>query len=218
MNIEWFGQACLKVTTKPGPNGDVTVIFDPYEPGKVGLKLPKLTGDILAITHDHFDHNYKAAVSGDYFLITGPGEYEIKQTFIYGIPGWHDNTEGKDRGPNTMYVLESEGMLLAHLGDLGQHQLTNEQLEQLEGVDILAIPVGGTYTIDAKQAVDIVQQIEPRIVIPIHYHIPGNKIKLDTADKFVKAMGVKNPEVVEKFKITKKDLPAEETKVVILKG
>lgn len=218
MIIEWYGQACLKVTTKPGPNGEVTVIFDPYDPAKVGLKLPKLTGDILAITHDHFDHNFTAGVSGEYFLIKGPGEYEVKQTFIYGIPGWHDNSEGSERGPNTMYVLESEGMLLAHLGDLGQHQLTNEQLEQLEGVDILALPVGGTYTIDAKQAVDIIQQIEPRIVIPIHYHIAGGTSKIDGVDKFVKAMGVREATAIDKYKVSKKDLPTEETKIIILKG
>lgn len=218
MQIEWLGQACIKIQTKPGPNGEVTVIFDPYEPAKVGLKLPKLTSDIVAITHDHFDHNYTAGITGDYFLIEGPGEYEVKQTFIYGIPGFHDNTGGSQRGSITMYVLESEGMLLAHLGDLGQTELTDEQIEQLEGVDILIIPVGGVYTIDAKQAVNIISQIEPRIVIPIHYAIPGLKIKLDPLDKFLKIMGVKSSEVIDKYKITKKDLPSEETKVVVLKA
>ncbi|MFH1112003.1 MAG: MBL fold metallo-hydrolase [Patescibacteria group bacterium] len=218
MNIEWFGQSCIKIQTKPGPNGEVTVIFDPFDPAKVGLKLPKLSGDIVAITHDHFDHNYLAGVSGDYFLIKGPGEYEVKQTFIYGIPGFHDNTGGSERGPITMYLLESEGMLLAHMGDLGQTQLTDEQLEQLEGVDILILPVGGVYTIDAKQAVEIISQIEPRIVIPIHYALPGSKIKLDNLDKFLKVMGIKNSEAVAKFKISKKDLPVEETKVIVLKA
>ncbi|MFH1867070.1 MAG: MBL fold metallo-hydrolase [Patescibacteria group bacterium] len=217
MYIEWFGQACLKIQTKPGPNGEVTVIFDPYESAKVGLKLPRLSGDIVAITHDHFDHNYTAGVAGDYFLIKGPGEYEVKQTFIYGVPGYHDNSQGSERGTITMYVLESEGILLAHLGDLGQAELTNEQLEQLEGVDVLILPVGGTYTIDAKQAVEIIRQVEPRIVIPIHYHLPGLKIKLDVVDKFLKAMGVKhNDRISGKYKINKKDLPSEETKVVVL--
>lgn len=218
MQIEWFGQACLKIQTKPGSNGEVTVIFDPYDP-KIGLKMPHVTADILAITHDHYDHNYKAGVGGDYFLIDGPGEYEVKQTFIYGISGWHDNNNGADRGPITMYVLESEGILVAHLGDIGQHELTTIQLEQLEGVDILVIPVGGIYTVDAKQAVNIINQIEPRIVIPIHYQLPGKAgAKLDGVDKFLKEMGIKNPETTDKFKISKKDLPSEETKVVVLKS
>ncbi len=218
MQIEWLGQACIKIQTKPGPNGEVIVIFDPYDPVKVGLKLPKLTADIVAVTHNHFDHNYAAGVAGDYFLIEGPGEYEVKQTFIYGLSGFHDNTSGSQRGSITMYVLESEGMLLAHLGDLGQTELTDEQIEQLEGVDILILPVGGVYTIDAKQAVEVISQIEPRIVIPIHYAVPGLKIKLDALDKFLKIMGVKSSEVLEKYRITKKDLPAEETKVVVLKA
>ena len=217
MQIEWFGQACLKIQTKPGSNGDVTVIFDPYNP-IIGLKMPKLTADILAITHDHKDHNYKEGVSGDYFLINGPGEYEAKQTFVYGIPGWHDEKQGAERGAITMYLLESEGMLVAHLGDIGQNELTPTQLEQLEGVDILFIPVGGVYTVDAQKAVNIVNQIEPRIVIPIHYQLPGLKLsnKLDGVEKFLKAIGAKDPETTDKYKITKKDLPSEDTKVVVL--
>ncbi|MBI5733363.1 MAG: MBL fold metallo-hydrolase [Candidatus Kerfeldbacteria bacterium] len=215
MLIQWFGQACLKVQAKPGPNNEVTVIFDPFEPAKIGLKLPRLSGDVVAITHDHFDHNYKDGVSGDYFLINGPGEYEVKQTFIYGIPSWHDASEGKERGLNTMYLLEAEGLSLAHLGDFGQNELTSSQLEQLEGVDILVLPVGGVYTIDAKKAAELVGAIEPRIVIPIHYKIPGLKVNLEPVDKFVRELGLK-AETMEKLKVTKKDLPAEETKLILL--
>jgi len=216
MVIQWYGQACLKVQTKPGPNGEVTVLFDPYDP-KIGLKLPKITADVVAVTHDHYDHNNVAAVSGDYFLIKGPGEYEVKQTFIYGLPGFHDNSSGSERGAITMYLLETEGMSLAHLGDLGQAQLTDEQLEHLEGVDILVLPVGGTYTIGAKQAAEIVAQVEPRLVIPIHYQLPGLKVgaTLDGVEKFVRELGV-SPVREEKLKLSKKDLPAEETKLVIL--
>lgn len=216
MVIQWFGQSCIKVQTKPGPNGEVTVLFDPFDPVKLGLKLPKLSADIVAVTHDHFDHNYVAGVSGEYFLINGPGEYEVKQTFIYGLPGFHDNNQGADRGRITMYLLESEGMSLAHLGDLGQTELTQEQLEHLEGVDILLLPVGGVYTINAKQAAAIVSQIDPRIIIPIHYRLPGLKENFDPVDKFIQEIGLKStPE--EKFKIVKKDLPQEETKLVLLK-
>ncbi len=216
MIIEWFGQACIRVQTKPGPNGEVTCIFDPFDPKFLGLKLPKLTADILAITHNHEDHNYQAGIDGNFFLIKDPGEYEVKQTFLYGIPGFHDNREGVERGSITMYLMQSEGLALVHLGDLGQTELTDTQLEQLEGADILIIPVGGTYTLDGKQAAEVVKQIEPRIVIPVHYYLPGMKFKLDGADKFIKAMGAKMPIAIDKLKISKKDLLTEETKVVLL--
>lgn len=216
MLIQWYGQACLKVQAKPGPNGEVTVVFDPFDP-KIGLKLPKLQADVLALTHDHYDHNYAAGIGGDYFLITGPGEYEVKQTFIYGVPGYHDDKQGAERGAITMYLLESEGLSLAHLGDLGQTELSQAQLEYLEGVHILVLPVGGTYTVNAKQAAAIVAQVEPRIVIPIHYQIPGLKLgkPLDGVDKFVRELGLK-PQTEDKLKVTLKDIPQEETKLVIL--
>ncbi len=207
----------MRIVTKPGPNGDVAVVFDPFDPKQVGLPLPKLSADLVAVSHDHFDHNYLEGVSGDYTLVQGPGEYEVKQTFLYGIPGYHDAQGGKERGTVTMYLLESEGISVAHLSDIGQTELTSEQLELLEGADILLVPVGGVYTVDGKQAHELVTQIEPRIVIPIHYHLPGMKVKLDAVDKFVKEMGIK-PEETDKLKIAKKDLPQEETKLVILKA
>lgn len=216
MLIQWFGQSCFKVQTKPGPNGEVTVIFDPFDSSKMGLSLPKLSADIVAITHDHFDHNHVAAVGGDYFLIQGPGEYEAKQTFIYGVPGWHDNSSGSERGANTMYLLESEGISVAHLGDIGQQELSESQIEYLEGADILLLPVGGKYTVNAKEAHELVNQIEPRIVIPMHYKLPGLKVDLDPVDKFVKELGL-SAQTEEKFRIVKKDLPQDETKLVLLK-
>lgn len=217
MVIEWLGQACLKVQTKPGPGDDVTVLFDPFDPAKVGFKLPKVTADVVAITHDHADHNNVSGVSGEPFVIQGPGEYEVKQTFFYGIPGFHDNSQGSERGLNTIYLMESEGLSVAHLGDFGQAELTPAQLESLEGVDILVIPVGGVYTIDGKQAAALVGELEPRIVIPIHYKVPGfnNDSKLETVEKFIHELGLK-AEPVEKFKVSKKDLPQEETKLVLL--
>lgn len=216
MVIQWYGQACLEVRIKPGPNGEVTVVFDPFDP-KIGLKLPKLSADVVAVTHDHYDHSNIAGVSGDPFLIQGPGEYEVKQTFFYGIPGWHDEVGGAERGAITMYLMEGEGLSLAHLGDLGQPELTEAQLEHLEGVDILVLPVGGTYTVNAKQAAAIVSQVEPRIIIPIHYQLPGLKLSkpLDGIEKFVHELGLK-PETLDKLKVTKKDLPQEETKLVVL--
>ena len=115
-----------------------------------------------------------------------------------------------------MYLLESENISLAHLGDIGQTQLDDGQLEYLEGADILLIPVGGKYTVNAKQARDLINQIEPRIVIPMHYKMPGLKVEIDGVDKFVKELGL-TPQYEEKLRLSKKDLPQEDTKLVILK-
>lgn len=210
MNITWLGQACFKIQGK-----EVTIITDPYD-SKIGLNLPRLNAEILTISHNHYDHNNIKAVSGQPFIIDTPGEYEIKKVFIWGIPSWHDNSEGAVRGANTIFIYQLEDIKLAHLGDLGT-TLSNEQLEKLEGVDILLIPVGGIYTIDGKKAAEVVNQIEPRIVIPMHYKIPNLKIKLEAVDKFCNEMGVKKNGPEEKLKITKKDLPAEEIKIIILK-
>ena len=210
MNITWLGQACFKIQGK-----EVTIITDPYD-GKIGLKLPRLNAEIVTISHNNYDHNNIKAVSGQPFIIDTPGEYEIKKVFIWGIPSWHDNKEGADRGANTIFIYQFEDIKLAHLGDLGT-TLSNGQLEKLEGVDILLIPVGGVYTIDGKKAAEVVNQIEPRIVIPMHYKIPNLKIKLEAVDKFCSEMGVKKNGPEEKLKITKKDLPAEEIKIIILR-
>ncbi|MCH7492549.1 MBL fold metallo-hydrolase [Patescibacteria group bacterium] len=210
MYITWHGQACFKIQGK-----ETVIITDPYE-NKIGLKLPRLNGAIVTVSHDHYDHNNITAIGGDPFVISIPGEYEVQGIFIQGLTSWHDNKEGADRGKNTIFIFEIEEIKIAHLGDLGT-TLSDQQLEKLERIDILLIPVGGTYTIDAKQAAAVVSQIEPRIVIPMHYKIPGLNIKLQNAEPFCNEMGVKKNEAEDKLKITKKELPAEETKVILLK-
>lgn len=210
MQITWLGQSCFKIQGK-----DITVVNDPYDKS-IGLKLPRLNADILTVSHDHYDHSNIEAVSGNPFVITTPGEYEIKGVFIYGIPSFHDNKQGVERGLNIIYLFEFEGLKIVHLGDLG-HLLTDEQLEKMGNIDILLVPIGGVYTINADQASEVISQIEPRIVIPMHYKIPGLKVNLDGINKFSKEMGIKESEALDKLRITKKDLPQEETKVVILK-
>jgi L-ascorbate metabolism protein UlaG (beta-lactamase superfamily) len=212
MIITWLGQSCFKLQTQ-----NATVLIDPYTK-EIGIRLPKVTADFVLVTHDHYDHNNVADVSGSPYVASTPGEYEVRGVFAHGISAFHDATEGKDRGAITMYRIEAEGMTLAHLGDLGQPKLTDEQFEQLNGVDILFIPVGGIYTIDAKAAVDIITQLEPRVVIPMHYKIPGlnPKLGLDGVEKFIKQMGLTTNGREDKLKIVKKDLPQEETKVILL--
>lgn len=211
MLITWLGQACFKIEGK-----DTTIVIDPY--ADIGLRLPKLTAQVLLITHDHHDHANRAGVSGSPYIIEGPGEYESRNVFVYGIPGFHDTSEGAERGMVTMYTIEYEGLTIAHLGDLGTPDLTAEQKEKLDDVDILMIPIGGTFTIDAKGASKVISQIEPRIVIPMHYQIPGLKLskKIEDEEKFRREMGAKT-EVMDKLRITTKDIPQEETRIIFLK-
>ena len=216
MHIIWQGQSCFQILAARGKGEQVSVVIDPFSED-LGIKEPKLAADILLITHEHKDHNNKKSVSGNPFLVASPGEYEVKETFIQGISSFHDQKEGKERGINTIYTVEAEGMRLCHLGDLGQKELTPEQLERIGDIDVLMIPVGGNYTIGSEEATKIISQIEPRIVIPMHYDLPKLKVKLEGVEKFLKAMGVKSLEPLPKFSVKKKDLPEEETKVVLLK-
>lgn len=215
MNIVWKGQSCFQISSNPSKNGSISIVIDPFDK-EIGLRTPKLQADILLLTHDHHDHNNIKAVSGDYLLIDGPGEYDIKGSFIQGIHSFHDNSQGKERGANTIYIIETEDIRICHLGDLGQKELTTEQLDKIGDVDILMIPVGGTYTIDSAEAIMIMSQIEPRIIIPMHYHIPKLSIKIDGVDKFLKALNIKKTETLPKFNIKKKDISTEKVKVILL--
>ena len=216
MQIIWRGQSCFEILSSQGKNNHVNIVVDPFDEG-TGLRVPKLEADILLVSHEHHDHNNVKAVEGDPFLIQGPGEYEIKGVYIQGIDSFHDASLGKEKGQNTIYTIEVEDLRLCHLGDLGQKELTPEQVEKIGEIDILIIPVGGVYTISAKEAVKIMSQIEPNIVIPMHYQIPKLKIKLEELDRFLKSMGIKKIEPLPKLSIKKKDISSEEAKIIVLK-
>lgn len=220
MKISWYGQACFQIITENRKKEKVSIAIDPFSE-KVGLRLPKLKADILLITHDHHDHNNKAAVSGTVFspkpfIIEGCGEYEIKGIFIRGIPAFHDSVEGKERGRITIYIIESEEMSVCHLGDLGQLELTPEQLDKVNNVDVLMIPVGGKYTITAKEAFKIMSQIEPKITIPMHYSLPKLRANLASVNQFLKTLGIKSLKPIPTLSIKRKDLSEEEAKIVVL--
>lgn len=215
MNIVWKGQSCFQISTTPNKNGLVSIVIDPFDK-ETGLKVPKFQANILLTTHNHRDHNNTRAVSGEYLLINRPGEYDIKSIFIEGIPSFHDDSQGKEKGANTIYTIKSEDIKICHLGDLGQKELNPEQLKRIGEVDILMIPIGGTYTIDSSEAIKIMAQIEPKIIIPMHYHLPGMKIKLDSIDKFLKILGIKKAETTAKLSIKKKDISDQEAKIITL--
>jgi L-ascorbate metabolism protein UlaG (beta-lactamase superfamily) len=215
MMIFYLGQSCFKLQDKAGPEG-VTLVTDPFDK-ELGLKVPNFEADIVTISHQHHDHNNSGALRANPFIIDTPGEYDIKGVMVQGVETFHDAKGGTERGKNIVYRIEMDDLTIVHLGDLG-HSLTDEQLEQLDDVDILFIPVGGKFTIDAKTAVEVIGQLEPRIVIPMHYKIAGSKseqLQLDPAEKFIKELGVA-PRKEEKLKIAKKDLPQEGMELVIL--
>lgn len=214
MDITSLGHSSFKLRGK-----SASLVTDPFETNKVGLPFPKHTvADIVTISHEHEDHNAKRAVEGNPFIISGPGEYEIKGVGIVGIGVYHDDVKGAKRGKNTMYRIEIDGISLVHLGDLG-HEFSASEVDSLDGVDVLFVPVGGVYTIDPAQASKVVHEIEPTFVIPMHYNRPGMDQKIfgdmTGVEAFLKEMGKAGVPPVTKLTISKDKLP-EEMQVVVL--
>ena len=210
MKITWHGHSCFKIVTN-----NTVIVTDPF--GKnIGLKPIRCEADIVTVSHEHYDHNNVSVLRGSPFIINEPGEYELKGVVIRGINSFRDKKQGEEKGLSTLFVIGAEGIRICHLGDLGQKELTGEQLESLGDVDILLIPVGGIYTVDGEEAVKIINQIEPKIVIPMHYKIPNLTIKLQGVDNFLKEIG-REKQIVERLVIKKKDLPKEEIRVIVMK-
>jgi L-ascorbate metabolism protein UlaG (beta-lactamase superfamily) len=201
MEITYLGHSCFKIVGKRG-----SILTDPFDPSKVGIKLGKQDADVVTVSHDHFDHNYTAIMKSEFLLLDSPGEYEIRESEFVGVEAYHDDVAGAERGKVTMFAVEVDGVKMAHLGDLGT-ELTSEQLDKLDGVDVLMIPVGGKATIDAETAVKVVGQLDPKIVIPMHYRT-GRMTDLDPVEAFFKEMAV-TPVPQDKLKLTPKDLPLE---------
>ena len=207
MNIRWHGHSCFRLESK-----EATLLIDPF-PREIGLKPPKIDADIILSTHGHYDHAYLDGAPKESFIIKEPGEFEKSGITIQGLLSYHDNVKGMQRGLNTIYIITLEDMRICHLGDIGQESLTQEQVSEIGTVDILFIPIGGTYTINAAQAIKIIQEIEPKIIIPMHYMVDGLLIDLDGPEKFLREIGI-TPEQVDTFKIAKKNLPTDEMKLV----
>jgi len=215
IEIQWLGHSCFRIKAREG-----IVVTDPYSP-ETGYRLGRPAAHIVTVSHDEPDHNNAAGVKGmrgDPVLLTGPGEYEVGGIFIMGIRTYRDMRKGKVRGKNTVYLMEFAEMNICHLGDLG-HPLSDEELADISKADVLLIPVGGKHSLAATQAAEVVAQIEPRIVIPMHYNHPAGRIRLDGVEPFFHEMGLKPVEPLELLKIGPGDLPAEdaETRVILLK-
>ena len=213
MDIIFLGHSSFKLKGK-----DASVVTDPFDPQMVGLKYSGVEGEIVTISHDHRDHNQANLVKGVKKVINGPGEYEIMGVSILGFPSFHDDKNGAERGKNTIYVFEIDELRIAHLGDLG-HELAEALVGELGDIDILLLPVGGTFTIGPEIAAKVVQAIEPSIVIPMHYQTPGLNAqgfaKLTGVQEFLKALGL-SVECLPKLSIKKEDITEEMQKVVVL--
>lgn len=168
MEISYLGHSCFKIKTKTG-----VVVCDPYSKS-VGFEMPSVAADLVTVSHlQHDDHSAIQTVSAssrrkEPFVITNPGEYEVEGISVFGYPSFHDSSEGKERGANTVYVIQAEDLRILHLGDLG-HPLGEKLIEEFESIDVLMIPVGGVYTISAKEAIEVISKIEPTYVLPMHY-------------------------------------------------
>ncbi len=200
MDISWLGHSCFKIK-----GSHATVITDPYSP-ELGYKLGKNTARIVTLSHQHPGHGYAQGIGGQPRVIKGPGEYEISGVLIIGVATFHDEERGKKRGKNTAYLMEIDDVSVCHLGDLG-HVLTGEQVEEIDNVDVLLLPVGGVSTINAAKAAEVVRLLEPKVVIPMHYKTPALKKELEPVDKFLKEIGAKELAPLPKLSITKSNLP-----------
>lgn len=188
MDIYYLGHSAFKLQGK-----NASILTDPTESSVTGLKFPKISADIVTVSHtQHSDHKSVDLVSDVKKVISGPGEYEIGGISVIGISSFHDDKKGALRGKNTLYVIEIDGLRVVHLGDLG-HTLAEKTLSQMGDIDVLIIPVGGDFTIDAAKAVVVMQAIEPKITIPMHFQTPGlNKAfsKLESEEAFLTASGL----------------------------
>jgi len=208
MEITWLGHSCFLIRGK-----EQTIITDPCHPD-LGYRLGEPEADIVTLSHFHPGHSYIEGVANEPKQIKSPGEYEIGGTFITGVATFHDDKKGELKGKNTIYVIEMDGITLCHLGDLG-HPLSLNLVEELGDVDILFLPVGEVSTIPVDTAVEIVRQLEPPIVIPMHYKTEAFTGNLSLVGKFLDKMRIRELEAKPKLSITSSSLPATTQTIVL---
>jgi len=182
VTVKWHGHACVEIVTSRG----YSIVVDPHDGKSIGLEKPRARADLVLITHDHFDHNAYSVVAYEKTRVLKEfvGETRVDDLRIEGLLTYHDKFGGKRRGKNTVYLIEVEGQRIAHLGDLG-HIPDEPVLSKLKNVDLLVIPVGGTYTIYPDEAWRIVELTTPNNVMPIHYWVEGLNLPLHPVDEFL---------------------------------
>ncbi|MEM2838959.1 MAG: MBL fold metallo-hydrolase [Thermoplasmata archaeon] len=204
MWIRWHGHACFEL------RDSATVIMDPHDGKSIGIPVPTLRGNVVLVSHDHFDHNCVRMVKGsDISVIREPIMTVERGVRIQGFQTYHDSNAGTKRGNNIVYRMEIDSMSFCHLGDLG-HMLSQEHLSQLSPVDVLFIPVGNIFTVDLRTAIDIVKALEPKVVVPMHYRIGGLSLSIRPVDDFLRSFpSDKIVRVGNEVEIKPEDLPDE---------
>ncbi len=213
MRVKWLGHASFLITSETG----IKIITDPYVTGgSLSYGEIKEPADIVTVSHEHGDHNNAAAVRDNPRVVKGAGSVEVKGIKFDGIPCYHDDTKGSKRGSNVIFCFEIDGMRVCHLGDLG-HQLSDREIAELGKVDILLVPVGGFFTVDARGATQVCNRLAPKVIIPMHYKTDKCNYPISSADEFLQGKkGVSKPNASEvEFKQGK--LPAT-TQVIVLKS
>lgn len=216
MDIHYLGHSSFKIKASAG-----TVVTDPYD-SYVGFSMPTASADIITVSHQHQDHNAVGQVKGTArrdkpFVIDKPGEYEVGGISVFGVPTFHDGSQGAERGTNIISTIVMDGIKVCHLGDLG-HELTQEHLAEIGSIDVLLVPVGGIFTIDPQRAVKTIHMMEPSYVVPMHYktleHDATIFADLATLEDFLKAYGTETKPVA-KLSVESTRLP-DETELVVL--
>ncbi len=167
MDISYLGHACFSIKSK-----QTRILIDPFDPKMVGIPLPIQEVDVVLVSHPHPDHSFVERARGFRKVISFPGEYEIGGVSIFGYSTFHDKKGGEERGKNTIYLIEAEGIKVLHLGDLG-HVISDKLVEEIGEINVLMTPVGDKYSLGPKEAVEMVKLIEPQIVIPMHFYFDG---------------------------------------------
>ena len=203
LQIRWHGHACFEITN------DVTLVTDPHDGKSIGIPAPNVAGDIILVSHDHYDHNsVKTVEKDDSKVVTDERKKNISNIEIQGIESFHDECDGAKRGDNIIYKFTMDDITFCHLGDLG-HELDEETVQKIGDIDILFIPIGGTFTVDAEQAWKAINSIKPKIAIPMHYKIGGLSLPIDGIDPFLEKNRYKTLKVGNEIDIEKEDLPSE---------
>jgi len=212
MKIKWLGHSCFLLTAGDGTK----LLMDPFKADShLSYKQVSEEADIVTVSHDHFDHNYAAALPGTPEVVKGGIEKVIKGIKIKGVGVFHDETGGKQRGSNTVFCAAIDDINVCHLGDLG-HRLSTAQLAAVGKVDVLLVPVGGVFTIDVETANAVCEDIKPRIAIPMHYKTDRCRFLQWSAEDFARGKKTVKRLAGSEFEITGAGLPAE-FEVVVLK-
>lgn len=214
MKVRWLGHAAFLIESESGKR----IITDPYESGgfdgAVGYGPIKEKADVVLISHGHSDHNYTGDIQGSPRIIEGPGIHHAADIEFNGLACFHDESRGRERGKNTMFAFDVDGIRVCHAGDLG-HQPSDQQVAALGTVDVLLVPVGGSFTLGATQATRLMETLSPKVVIPMHYQTDKCTFPIKGVDDFLRGKRRVRQAGSPEVELTRKSLPAE-TEIVVL--